>query len=293
MNKSENSLKTNFFNLFRSVFKNKTLEQLIADYSQGKEVKNPVSKIIPNNYQYAKNSFRNVTRNEINYKLDISDVVDWFIYFGLKDDAHDALFKMCNEDNVVFDVGTNIGSVLMNIAKKVGINGRVYGFEPDPANYKKCMTNMRLNNFKNISVLNSGLGEKKSNVFLKVDVDDNRGMNRVEKNKSENSVQITLTTMDDFVIENNIKKLDLIKIDVEGYEYNVLKGAQKTITSLRPKMFIEINDDLLRLQEASAKSVIFLLNELNYKAINSRTSKTISVEDDFEKCHFDAICIPN
>lgn len=293
MNNSENSLKTNFFNLFRNVFKNKNLEQLLVSYSQGKEATNIISKIIPNNYQYAKNSFRYVTRNGINYKLDISDVVDWFIYFGLKDDAHDVLFRMCNEGNVVFDVGTNIGSVLMNIAKRVGVNGKVFGFEPDPTNYQRCMSNLNLNTFKNINVLHSGLGEKKSNGYLKVGVKDNRGMNRVEKNKSDNSVNIALTTMDDFVSENNIKRLDLIKMDVEGYEYNVLKGAQKTIAFLRPKMFIEINDDLLRMQETSAKSVISMLCELNYKAINSRTSKTISIVDNFEKCHFDAICIPN
>ena len=87
---------------------------LICQLTVGKDRNSFLSKLPANHYQYSKNTVRKVTRNKINYLLDISDLVDWHLYFQLKETTHIQLYSQLDKGNVVIDVGTNIGSVLLN-----------------------------------------------------------------------------------------------------------------------------------------------------------------------------------
>src|ERR1017187_10475375 len=84
-------------------------------------------------------------------KLNISNVVDHFLYFGLKERSQENLFNLANENSIIFDVGANIGSTVLQFAQK-SKNGFVYGFEPDKLNYQRAMENISLNSFPNIKV---------------------------------------------------------------------------------------------------------------------------------------------
>src|SRR6185503_10408971 len=119
------------------------------------------SKFIPNPVLYNFNSVRNVNRGGINYSLDMSCLMQWYVYWDFKAKDRDKLYSLVKKGDVVFDVGTNIGETLLNFAKLTGEQGYVYGFEPDAENYKNVQKNISLNSFKNIHVFNQAVSDKK------------------------------------------------------------------------------------------------------------------------------------
>ncbi|MFN7013249.1 MAG: FkbM family methyltransferase, partial [Bacteroidia bacterium] len=115
---------------------------------------------MPNNYQYNKNSYRNFKYNNLNFYADISDYMAHYIYFGFKDLSLENMLNYIKPNDVIIDVGTNIGCSLLNFANKTGSGGKVYGFEPDSYNFTICKKNISLNTLKNIELHNIGLGNE-------------------------------------------------------------------------------------------------------------------------------------
>jgi len=140
------SLKTKTLNTLRLLFRKEKIENFLINKNQHGYFFS--EKLFPSNYLYKNPTKRITSRKGINYSLDISDYMDWLIYFDIKDPSQDLLINICNENDIVVDVGTNIGSTLLNFAKKTSQgNGFVIGFEPDKLNYAKCLANLALNNF--------------------------------------------------------------------------------------------------------------------------------------------------
>jgi hypothetical protein len=113
------SLKTKALNIVKSLFTNSFAEQMLIKYSLGKSPRSLIGKLLPSHYLYEKGSNRIVNRKCLKFNLDISDLVDWYLYFGLKEDSHDVLYSLCKEDYIVMDVGTNIGAVMMQLSQKL------------------------------------------------------------------------------------------------------------------------------------------------------------------------------
>lgn len=284
--------KTYVFDLFRAVFKIRFLEKIIVKLTIDKQFGSIITKVPPNYYQYKKRTIRFVERNNVNYELDISDLIDWYIYFGFKEKARTELYNLVNESNIVFDIGANIGEVTLNFAKIVGDSGTVFSFEPESNNYKKLENNIKLNSFKSIVLNNIGLADKNSLLKIYNIEERNCGMNRILDNGPENDFlgEIEVVKLDEYIANNNISKVDLVKIDVEGYEYNVLKGSNSLLKELHPILFIELDDNNLKMQGDCALDLIKLLCNLNYSILHAENKKELSINDNYDNCHFDIIC---
>jgi len=285
------SLKTKTFDFFRQIFKISFLERILVKFTTNKPFSSILVKFIPNNYQYTSNSIRIVNRKGINYKLNIFDYVDWWIYFGLIDESRERLYGLAGDGNTIIDVGANMGETIMNFSNIVGTKGEVYGFEPDRINHERCNDNLKLNNFKNIILNNVGLGDVPGQFKIKVDTPSNRGGNRISNSTDDTNTEIiNVITLDDYVNNNKIHRINLIKIDVEGFELNVLKGAVKTLNQFKPILFIELDDTNLNQQNHSAKELVSFLMTLGYKIVNAETNEKITEDSDFKNCHYDIIC---
>lgn len=288
------STKTRVLNAFRKLFTLPFLEKILLRFTTNRPPDSFFVKLIPNNYQYSPHTFRTITRNGINFKVDLYDYIGWWLYFGIKEDSRFKLYHLVKQNNTIMDVGANIGETLMNFAKLSLPGGEVHGFEPDVINYQHCTENLNLNNFKNIVLNNLGLGAKAGQFFIKTPTPSNRGGNKVSEEFIENNTNvITITTLDQYVANKNIQKIDLIKIDVEGYELNVLKGAIHVIKKFNPVLFIELDDNNLKEQGHSAKALIRFLSENNYTIKNSETDQIVTESADFSNCHYDIICNVN
>ncbi len=284
-------MKRKVLDILRLIWKIPFLERYLVTLTIDKPFGSLITKLPPNHYQYKVETIREVKRDGINYKLDLSDIVDWYIYFGFQETSRKVLYDSMEVGQTVIDIGTNVGDVTLHAAKIVGANGKVYSFEPDPNNYKRLETNLSLNNFSNICINQLGLGDRAGTFSIAKVNSGNQGMNRVVKRNSnyQNLQQIQVITLDSYVTENKIDKIDLIKIDVEGFEYNVLKGSKTVIDTFHPTFFIELDNDNLLEQGSSAKHLIELLVDSGYDIIHAENNQKINIETNFNYCHYDII----
>lgn len=277
-------------NKFRLIWKIRPLENILVWLTKGKEYGKLVTKFPPNHYQYKVGSIRTVERDGIRYQLDLADLVDWYIYFGFIEPARMNLYNLVKPGSIVMDVGANVGDTTMHLAKYAGEKGQVHSFEPDTYNFARITKNLSLNNFKNITLNNLGLGAEES--YLKIIVRDehNRGMNQLIKEElKEGDAGVKIVKLDDYISENAIDHVDLIKIDVEGFDFEVLKGASQILDRIKPDLFIELDDRCLKKQASSAMELVAFLNTKGYEVKHAETAEKITSEMDFENCHFDII----
>ncbi|MEO9258238.1 MAG: FkbM family methyltransferase, partial [Crocinitomicaceae bacterium] len=247
-------------------------------------------KLAPNYTLYKQNSIRKFNRNGLTLETDISDYIGHFTYFGFEDKASEKLFELTKGKEVIFDVGANIGFTSLNLSQSSNnLATKVYAFEPDPYNYSKLIDNLNLNVNHAVSAENIGIGDTVENLKLVINTANNLGGNRINKNATENYSIIPVTTVDIFVEERKISTVDLIKIDIEGFEMNALKGAEQTIKSYKPILFVEVNNENLKIQNSSAQELIAYLEKYYSVIYNAENDMPVNSNDNFDNCHIDII----
>ncbi len=220
-------MKTKLFNFIRLFFRNRFFETLFLKLSPINELGSLKLKFLPNHYQYNVNSWRNVNRVGIKYILNIHNILDWFIYFNIQETSRKRLDSLISKSNVFYDIGTNVGHVSLVATNLINEIGVIYPFEPDPVSLKQLKNYVELNDISNIFAFNVGLGSTCSIVNM-LEVETNSGANRIVTSSVRNSnfTLINIVSLDEFVLNNNADVADLIKVDVDGYVFEVFKGAE-------------------------------------------------------------------
>jgi len=140
-------------------------------------------------------------------------------------DEIDLLKKILKPGMIFVDIGANIGYFSLVSAKLVGDQGQVYAFEPDPDNFNLLEKNIKVNNYKNIIAVNKAVSDKSGKARLYLEPDNLCGHSLVVKNGNK-FVEVEIIILDEFLKD---KKIDVIKIDVEGFEPVVLEGMKNII----------------------------------------------------------------
>ena len=280
-------------NSLRSILKTSFFEKMLTHITYGKEVDSLIGKMPPNYTLYEPGSWRTFERDGIKICVDISDFIGYMAYFGFKDETIDSFYSLIRPNQVVLDIGANIGITVLNIAKKLKGTGKVIAFEPDPLNFKQLKKNISLNNFKNIELQNIGLGAEKSIQKLHTPTNSNRGGNRINNGASDKYTLVQIETLNSFAEINLGSKVDLVKIDVEGFEYKVLDGGRRFLKTHQPILFIELDDNNLREQGDSAVKLLNLLQDCGYiRFIKANSGEQIDANYLFTNTHFDILCYP-
>lgn len=180
--------------------------------------------------------------------------------------------ERCLKPEMVFaDVGANHGEFTTFAAKRLQ-QGRVLAFEPLEENYRQLCENVRLNGFSNVTTYPIGLADVQREVELYSSNDHyahggwNEGLATVFRTSYCSSPvgKVYLKVFDDLFGERNLKRLDGMKIDVEGSELPVLKGAIRTIERFRPFLILEMNEESFTAAGYSAIDIAQLLQPLGY-----------------------------
>ena len=138
--------------------------------------------------------------------------------------------------DVVIDVGAHYGLYSCMCSRLVGNRGLVLSFEPNHTNYQHLLVNMRMNNIHNIKPYEVALGDLNGQTTLYIS-DDSEG-HSVKLKRSNSSTQINIRILDSIVQELKIDHVNIIKVDVEGAELDVLKGASDTLKRFCPILSI-------------------------------------------------------
>ena len=115
----------------RKFFTYPPFENILLFLLKGSDYRGQSTKFIPPPEMYRSGSIKRVERDGIAYELDRSCLMQWYVYWGLQDITRHKLYSLVRENDVVFDVGTNVGETLLNFGKLAGSGGFIYGFEPD------------------------------------------------------------------------------------------------------------------------------------------------------------------
>lgn len=177
---------------------------------------------------------------------------------------------LTNTDNVI-EVGSNIGMHSVPLAKIVS-KGKLICFEPQRVIFQQLCCNLALNNLTNVESYRLGVGEH-SDTFEIESSDYNTAWNygsfsldkgfSTEGNFQGNlkKEQIEVISLDDFSSVAQLDSLALLKIDAEGFDIKVLKGADKTIKRLQPAIFIEAHPH-------TNQAIFTHLKGLNYRVFS-------------------------
>jgi len=162
--------------------------------------------------------------------------------------AEERFFEQLSlEGQTVYDAGGFEGVITLFFARRVGPNGRVITFEPNPENVRKIEENVRLNGFTHVSVRPVALGASRGRATL-VFPSDETARGSLEQHISEDirrekgalAVDVDVDTLDGQVAAG-LPLPDFVKLDVEGVEREVLEGMRTVIAARRPRLYIEIH----------------------------------------------------
>ncbi|MEQ9407211.1 MAG: FkbM family methyltransferase [Fuerstiella sp.] len=147
--------------------------------------------------------------------------------------------------DVVLDVGANIGLVSLLLARLVGPTGRVHAFEPQPRLARMLAASLQKNGFQNTTLHEIALGDSVGKLQMHVP-GHNAGAATLVNDRirsDSGSLYVDVRTLDDVLAADQNSRIRLMKIDVEGYESQVIKGAQSIMRERRPEAVIfELND---------------------------------------------------
>jgi FkbM family methyltransferase len=211
----------------------------------------------------------------ITYKLDVKELIDRaiYIYGYFESDVTAFINRFTQKGMTVFDIGANIGCHALRFGKLVGTTGRVIAFEPMSYAYGKLKQNVGLNKF-NITVEKIALSNVSTiaNAVFR----SSWTLDKSKKTNVKTAEKLVFMTLDEYVDQHHIGKIDLIKIDVDGYELKVLTGGKRSIGNFKPIILIELGEYTLDMYGDDLYSLIDLLFSLNYQIFISDLKNPLS-----------------
>ena len=180
---------------------------------------------------------------KITRKLKLNTFIFNLFYNKLKYESNfdDFFNKKLKKNYIVFDIGANIGYYSKIFSELVMPQGQVHAFEPSKLNFDKLNSNLRNSNIKTYNI---AIGNMNKKLFLNQGTDDIGATSKL--NESNNGVGnwVDVTTIDELI--NSLPIPNAIKIDVEGFEINVLEGARRTLLNPELKVVgVEIHSTIL------------------------------------------------
>jgi FkbM family methyltransferase len=175
-------------------------------------------------------------------------------------------------DAVVIDVGAHAGQ-FSKLFARMAPRGHVYAFEPSAYARSVMEPALRLNGLSNITLIAKGLSDTAGDLELVTPIKRRGGLGFGVAHLGEQAGEgpsvaqtVVLTTLDAFVREQALARLDFIKADIEGWELRALQGGEASLRRFRPALFLEVDEALLARAGDTAADLFAWLGALGYSA---------------------------
>jgi FkbM family methyltransferase len=181
------------------------------------------------------------------------------------------LKKHVRDDSVVLDIGAHIGLFSVIAAKWSGTAARIYAFEPAPSSYRVLERTIQMNRLAGKVVpVQAAVGSESGTIDFFVSDQEADNSNSLVPYKSDRPlrpVSVPLESIDHFVAERQLTKVDFIKIDVEGAEYDTLRGGLEVLRRFRPVVILAIHPEPILNRGDSLEAIYSLLEQLPYQVL--------------------------
>jgi FkbM family methyltransferase len=201
--------------------------------------------------------------------------VKWGRYFAATYELenYQYLKQKLKPDGVFLDVGAHLG--LFSIAaSKILKNGKVYAFEPTNSTFKVLSKILQFNNCKNVEAFQAAVSNKNGEIEFYNGIEDGSNANSIvnkDEVKNKFSTKVKTLTIDAFC-EEHIIKPSFIKIDAEGAELDVLRGAKITLTNAKPTLILALHPSFI-IQNKHSLEEIYDFLKLTGASINFNNSE--------------------
>tara|TARA_A100000164_G_scaffold334383_1_gene325602 strand:- start:2 stop:850 length:849 start_codon:yes stop_codon:yes gene_type:complete len=228
---------------------------------------------------------RVINRNNIKYEIDLKEGVDLGIFLGIKNEKN--LFKIKNyidpkKKNIIVDIGANIGSVSLPLAKLFN-SSTIISVEPTYYAFSKLKRNLNLNpNFKKrVRLYNTFISNKKRKInfiYSSWNFSSSSKKHKVHRGILKEASNKTQSLSE--LIKSQKRKINLIKIDVDGYEIDVLRSGKEIIKKYKPVIYFELAPYLYKEFGYSSKILIdFIKKDLNYLFFNENFDEIKNINE--------------
>ena len=180
------------------------------------------------------------------------------------------LRRLLRRGDTFLDVGANAGVVSVMAARWVGTEGRVYSFEPSRREYERLVDNLTLNGLLNVVPVRAAVSRGAGAAVLRVAGDGHGGLNTLGEGFAYDGVEVMAleeveTVGLDSFVEQEVGRVSVVKVDVEGAEGEVLAGSQRLLTEHRPALVLEINQRALAANKWTVAEVEGVLRRVSYR----------------------------
>lgn len=246
-----------------------------------------------------------IRRHGVTYDVDLAEGIDLslFLFGNFQNHVTNRKYIDLPQNAVIFDVGANIGSMALRFAQRTPFV-KVYAFEPTHFAYNKLMRNLSLNPelARRITPVQLFLSDRTgSDLHIKAysswRVDRNvANAHPLHGGTIKSAESVPAITIDDFCVENKVRRIDLIKIDTDGHEFRVLEGARRTVAKLVPYIILELGIYVMQEMGIEFEQFYSYFSELNYKLLNAKNGRNVTLQN-FEyqiprRSTIDIIAIP-
>ena len=230
-----------------------------------------------------------VTRNGNRFELDLAEGIDFAVYLGrYEPSTSDALARLIKPGTTVLDIGANIGAHTLQMARLTGANGRVFAFEPTTFAFRKLERNLSLNpGFpERVTAIQCFVGPANSNkaptkIYSSWPLKGGSDFHQKHLGQPMPTDGLPTRSLDELLAEFGSSPVSLVKLDVDGYECDVLAGAQQMLKRDRPIFVMEIAPYVLEEQGKSLHDLLGYFIPLGYRFYDERDEnwQPLAIED--------------
>ncbi len=212
--------------------------------------------------------------------IDLQQTIDAKIYYSgaWEPSVVETIQKLLPAGGVAVDVGANIGYLTLTMARCVGENGKVIAFEPTDWASQRLNANIQLNGVSQVTTVQMGLVDETGEAE---GVEVACGYRLGAKQDSAQQQTIRWSTLDRYLEEQPVPRLDLIKCDTDGWETRVVKGSIETLRRFHPSIVFEFFPAELASKESSARELLGLLQSEGYRFFHAGSLAEIERLDAF------------
>lgn len=254
-----------------------TYKKIIKKFSKGYRFSKiyPLNFILKNIESSLKSNFSEIQGSKM--YLDDGDSLGLSIHGVYGEFDTEIIKKHLSPNDIVIDVGANIGYYTLLSAKLVGNSGKIYAFEPESTNFNLLKKNIDVNNYKNIIAENCAISDSNGQVSLFLAKSGIVGHRIYNSDKCSKSITVKKITLDEYFSKIDlIDKINFVKIDVEGYELAVLKGMRNILESSKHiKLFLEFNAPFITEAGFDPKELLNTLCSYNFQIYHLDYKKNI------------------
>lgn len=242
--------------------------------------------------------------NHIRLYLDPDDYVQCMMFYDVYSrEILNVLRHFVKPGDTVIDVGAHIGYFSLHLGALVTNLGRVYSFEPDQRARDALVKSVRASGMEWVEVLPLALAACGGSIdfYLAKGLGSSSAVKSIQQQDAARTV-VSTASLDELIRTGRVKEdVRVIKIDVEGFEVEVIRGMQTLLRARRPIMIIEVNKEMLEAKGESPSSLFGLLKSFNY-SISALVKpprgkyregvQTISVKNQTQEGYYDVLCLP-